>query len=103
MKTSILKSLTALFFYGCTQHPMDGPGRGWVHMMGYGGYGGILMWLLLILIAGVIIYFAVSRSRNPRDPADSAEESPIEILKRRYASGEISEGEFVRMKKELDR
>jgi len=26
-------------------------------MMGYGGYGGIFMWIILIVIAVVIIYF----------------------------------------------
>jgi putative membrane protein len=103
MKAGILRLLTVLFFYGCTQYPMDGSGRGWGHMMGYGGYGGIFIWLILILIAGVIIYVAVNRSRGAGGRESSAKESPIEILKRRYASGEISEAEFTRMKKELER
>ena len=103
MKITILKLvLPALSFYGCSQYPMDRSGRGWGHMMGYGGYGGIFMWLIFILIAGVIIYFAVNRSKGTGKPAGSPEESPIEILKRRYANGEISREEFNRMKKELE-
>jgi putative membrane protein len=103
MRTTILKLvLPAVHFYGCAQYPMDGSGRGWGHMMGYGGYGGIFMWLILILIAGVIIYFAVNRSKGTGKPVGSPEESPIEILKRRYANGEISREEFNRMKKELE-
>jgi len=103
MRTTILKLvLPAVYFYGCAQYPMNRSGSGWGHMMGYGGYGGIFMWLILILIAGVIIYFAVNRSKGTGNPAGSPEESPIEILKRRYANGEISREEFNRMKKELE-
>jgi putative membrane protein len=103
MKTTILKLvLPAFYFYGCDQYPMDRSGRGWSHMMGYGGYGGIFMWLILILIAGVIIYLAVNRSKGTGSPEGSKKESPIEILKRRYANGEISREEFNKMKKELE-
>jgi putative membrane protein len=103
MKTTIFKLvLPALYFYGCAQYPMDRSGRGWDHMMGYGGYGGIFMWLIFILIAGVIIYFAVNRSKGTGSPGGSPEESAIEILKRRYANGEISREEFNKMKKELE-
>jgi putative membrane protein len=95
-------TVSIILFAGCTQYPMDGPRRGWGHMMGYGGYGGIFMWLILILIAGVIIYFVVNGSKRPANPADSTKESPMEILKRRYASGEISKEEFDRLKKDIE-
>jgi putative membrane protein len=102
MRSKIFKLVIPALFYGCAQYPMDGSQRGWGHMMGYGGYGGIFMWLILILIAGIIIYFAVNRNKSAGDPGAAANESAIEILKRRYARGEVSREEFIRMKKELE-
>lgn len=75
---------------------------GWGHMMGYGGYGGMIMWLILILIAGVVIYFIFNWSKRTGNLADSTRETPTEILKRRYASGAISKEEFDRLKKEIE-
>ena len=66
MKTRLLiLPILQLLFFGCTQRPMDRSMGGWGHMMGYGGYGGMFMWLILIIIAGVIIYFAINRSKKP--------------------------------------
>lgn len=60
------------------------------------------MWLILILIAGVVIYFVFNRSKKTGKPVDSTRETPTEILKRRYANGEISKEEFDRLKKEIE-
>jgi len=95
-------TVLTILFSGCTRYPMDGPRRGWGHMMGYGGYGGIFMWLVLILIAGVVIYFVVNWSKGAKNPADSTREGPTDILKRRYANGEISKEEFDRLKKDIE-
>ena len=100
-KLLTLAVLTVLFL-GCLQHPMDNSTRGLGHMMGYDGYGGMFMWLLLILIAGVVIYFVINRSKRTGNLSDSTKESPTEILKRRYANGEISKEEFDRLKKEIE-
>ena len=71
-------------------------------MMGYGGYGGMFMWLILILFAGVVIYVVFNRSKRTGNPTDSTRESPTEILKRRYAKGEITRKEFDRLKKDIE-
>ena len=71
-------------------------------MMGYGGYGGMFMWLIWIIIAAVIIYFVFNLSKRNERPIDSEKESPTEILKRRYAKGEITKEEFDRIKKEIE-
>jgi putative membrane protein len=76
--------------------------RGWDHMMGYGSYGGMLMWVILIIIAGVIIYFVIERSKKSGNLEGSTRESPMEILKMRYAKGEITKEEFDRIKKEIE-
>jgi putative membrane protein len=87
---------------GCTHWPVDQFGRGWDHMMGYGGYGGMFMWLIWIVIAAVIIYFVFNLSKRNGKSIDSENESPIEILKRRYAKGEITKEEFDRIKREIE-
>lgn len=73
-------------------------------MMGYyGGFGllgglgmgiGMILWIVLI---AVVIWAAISffsSGANGANGARRADESPLEILKRRYARGEISEAEF---------
>ncbi len=103
MKTSrsvVSTAIIALFFSGCTQRPMNGFPQGSGHMMGYGG--GMFMWLFWIFIVGVIAYFVFDRRKHNQNVKDSSVESPIEILKKRYARGEITKEEFDRLKKELE-
>jgi len=106
MMTKILMFLQSvvltLLFFGCAQQPVDGSMGGWNHMMGYGGYGGMYMWLVLIIIAGVVVYFIFQQNKKNRDLEDPARESPMEILKRRYAKGEITKEEFERLKEEIE-
>ncbi|HOO89224.1 MAG TPA: SHOCT domain-containing protein [Syntrophales bacterium] len=68
---------------------------GWGHMMG-SGFGGIVMWILL-LIAVVLIVYALMRTLK-----GGAEETPLDVLKKRYAKGEISKEQFDGMKKDLE-
>ncbi len=66
------------------------------------GMGGMAMWMLLWGVVGlVLIGFAVfgivvmvRRGDRDRDRIPGAE-SPDEVLKRRYAAGEIGEDEFL--------
>lgn len=103
MKIKLLTlAVLTVFFLGCPQSPMDSPARGWGHMMGYGSYGGMFMWLILIIIAGIVIYFIFSQGKRTGGPADPTQENPVEILRRRYANGEISKEEFDRIKKDLE-
>ncbi len=72
----------------------------WDHMQGYGGGGFwfgwlfmVLFWVLVILgIFAVIKYLMAGTRRN----------SAQDILKERYARGEITRDEFDRMRKELE-
>ncbi|TKB23753.1 SHOCT domain-containing protein [Desulfopila sp. IMCC35006] len=79
---------------------MNGFPQGSGHMMGYGG--GMYMWLFWIFIVGVIAYFVLDRIKHNQNAQDSSGESPTEILKKRYARGEITKEEFDRIKKELE-
>ncbi|MGB8426908.1 MAG: SHOCT domain-containing protein [Desulfobacterales bacterium] len=95
-------AFSATVFLGCVQRPMDGSVGGWNHMMGYGGYGGMFMWLILLILVGVVIYFVFERSKRAGTPDAFPRESPIDILKRRYAGGEITKEEFDRLKREIE-
>jgi putative membrane protein len=82
------------------------PGGG---MMGWGGYGygmGIFGWLFMLLFWGLIIVGLVLLVRWLWDqgrPAGGSGvgEAPLDILKRRYARGEITKEDYDRMKQDL--
>jgi putative membrane protein len=76
-----------------------GGGGGWGHMMYY-GYGGGFMWILFIIIIGVLIYLGFQYTKTKGGTGVSGE-TPLDILKKRYAKGELTKDEFDRMKKEL--
>jgi putative membrane protein len=80
------------------------PMCGWEprHMMNYGfGYGGMFMWIIFLIVLGVVIYFIVQTLKS-KNVAGLAQDTPLDILKRRYAKGEITKEEFDRMKKEVE-
>ena len=95
MITSLLVSCTGEGYYG-----RQGPG-GWRPMMHYGfGYGGMFMWIIFLIVIGLLIYFIV-QAQKTKGQTSTQNESPLDILKRRYAKGEIANEEYERMKKEL--
>jgi len=65
------------------------------------GYGGILMWILFLILITVIIYLIIQATKT-RGLVASTAETPLEILKKRYAKGEITKQEFEKMKKDLE-
>ncbi len=75
-----------------------------MHFNGLWGIGGpIIMMIFGALFIGVLIYFAVIYSRNSssRFSRDTGEETAMEILKKRFAKGEISKDEYESMKNSL--
>jgi putative membrane protein len=62
--------------------------------------GGILMFLFWGVIIGGVALLVVGLARQGTQRVDRGE-SPLDILKRRYASGEIDPEEFQRMKELL--
>lgn len=75
---------------------MWGPGYG------IGGPFGMALTLLFgsaILAGGVYLFGALLRRRGPAPPP--AAETALEVLKRRYAAGEIGSDDFARIKRDL--
>jgi putative membrane protein len=76
--------------------------HGWGSMMHYGfGYGGMFMWIIFLIVIGLLIYLIVKAQKTKGQPP-TQNETPLDILKRRYAKGEIAREEFERMKKDLE-
>ncbi len=64
--------------------------NGWSYMMGFG-------WIGLILLLVLLVYVVKSTQNKNKEP------SAKDILDKRYASGEISDEEYVRMKENLEK
>ncbi len=65
-----------------------GMGFGWIFM--------ILFWILVILGIVFLVRLVLEAQKNKQSP-----ESPIDILKKRYAKGEITKEEFQNMKNDI--
>jgi putative membrane protein len=68
--------------------------------MGYYGYGGHVMGFLIIILLIVVIYLAV-RNSHIRHHGSTLVDTPIDILKKRYAQGEITREQYEAMKQDL--
>lgn len=68
------------------------------HMMGYGG--GLIMWLLVLIVAAVVIYAFWQLARS-RGQDGTSRETPLDILKKRFARGETTAEEFEEKKRQL--
>ncbi|MBL3591201.1 MAG: SHOCT domain-containing protein [gamma proteobacterium endosymbiont of Lamellibrachia anaximandri] len=72
-------------------------------MMGNGfamGFGGGFMWLFWILLI-VAIVWAVKAAGGSRENPPEKQKSALDILKERYARGEIDQDEFEQKRKVL--
>jgi len=81
-------------------NPMMGYG-GWNNIMGWGGFG-ILAWIPMLLFWVVLILGVIALIRYLGGSGFSKNsKTPLDILKERYAKGEIDKKEFEEMKKDL--
>jgi len=69
-------------------------------MMMWGG-GSMFMGLLFLLIIGVAIYFIIQAETSKKSEDISNVVTPLELLKIRYAKGEIVKEEYDRIRKDL--
>ena len=70
------------------------------HMWWGGGFLMMILWTILI-IALLIWVIRMIQGRGSGPGWRTGSETPMEILKKRYARGEINKEEFDRMKKDL--
>ncbi len=73
-------------------------------MIGYGDFGwmGGFGWFVMLLVWAVVIALVVWGAGSLLRARDRASEpTPLEILKRRYAAGEITATEFEQAKRAL--
>jgi putative membrane protein len=83
-------------------NPMMGYGgwNNWNNMMSWGGFGFgwifmIVFWMLIVLgVVALVRYLGGAKQ-------SSAGKTPLDILKERYAKGEINKKEFEEMKKDI--
>jgi putative membrane protein len=70
------------------------------NMFGFGAFWMIIIWIIIIVALVLLIKSLVGKgSSGSGEKSDGP--SAMEILKRRYASGEISKEEFEQKKKDL--
>jgi putative membrane protein len=91
--------LSSPFVFACAQGPNGPMGYGG-HMMGY-GYGGGFMWLILLVFVAIGIYFLLQFKKS-KGSESSTIETPLDILKKRYANGEIDKEEFERRRSDVE-
>lgn len=73
------------------------------YMMPYYGYGWMLLGLVfMVLFWAAVILLILWLYRQLRGGAPATDESALDILKKRYAKGEITGEEFERMKRDLE-
>jgi putative membrane protein len=85
------------------------PGENWQegygHMMwggGYGIFGGLMMILFWVIVIALIV-FAVKWFNDNQGGGNRGKRDALEILRERFASGEIDEEEFDRRRKALEK
>lgn len=74
-----------------------GWGGGWV----LGGLAMFLFWGLIVLVI-VLAVRAAARSSSNAEVRGGVGEKPLDILRRRYAAGEISREQFEQMRRDLE-
>jgi putative membrane protein len=77
-------------------------------MMGGGWFIGLIVLVLILLLVGggiaAVVWFVAQSSRSPGEGSGQAprrESEALEVLRRRYAAGEIDREEFQRMREEI--
>lgn len=75
-----------------------GPGAGWGGHM-YMPFGGL--WLVLLLVIGGLLVWMFLRGAARRGPARD-DRTPLELLKERYARGEIDREAYLLIKRDLE-
>jgi putative membrane protein len=91
----LLLILLILLFFSAADH---GHMWGWENRMDF-AHGGSYMWIILLIIIGVVVYLII---QNTKSKTDSDKETPLDIIKKRFAKGEITKEQYEEIKKKLE-
>lgn len=72
-----------------------------MHEFGY-GWGMGFVWIIGIIILLIILWLAFKIFRSNSEQSSISQKTPLDILKERYAKGEIDKEEFEQRKKDLE-
>ncbi len=101
MKRIFMISIMILFLTSVYGYTQMGPGMmNWGYGMGL-GWSIIMMAFWIAVIAGIIFLIRWVVLSTDRRRENNGEDSALEILKQRYAKGEINKEEFMEKKKDL--
>ncbi len=79
---------------------MSGRGWGWGLTMGLGGIAMLAFWGALIV--GIVLVVR-KVDGGATDSGGTTPESPVDILRRRYAAGELAREQYEHMRQDLER
>ncbi len=67
-------------------------------------FGGMWFgWIFWIILIALVVWLFVNQNNKNKQPFNNPQsESPLDILKKRYAKGEITKEQFDQMKKDLE-
>jgi putative membrane protein len=94
--TALPAPALAQYHDGWPMMPMHRWGMGWLWML-----MGIAFWILIVLALAYLVKYLVQITRRGEGPTAAAPGSALDILKERYARGEINREEFQSRKKDL--
>ena len=66
-----------------------------------GIFGMGFIWIIWVIVIAAVVWFVYQFKSNNPNHFNTSVETPLDIIKRRYANGEISKEEFDNMKKDL--
>lgn len=70
------------------------------HMMG--GWWMWVLWLGGFILLVLMVYLLLSGLRSGGRPVEPPPETPLDIVKKRYAKGEITREQYEQMKKDIE-
>lgn len=68
----------------------------WGHM-----WGGPIVWILFLIIIVLVVIVILNRGKSAPE-RNKLQETALDILKKRYARGEITKEEYEQMKEEIN-
>jgi putative membrane protein len=109
MKKALRTFITAVYLSEASYAFAQGPGGGYGMGPGMMGWGYGMGWFMSVImvgfwiavIAGVVLLVRWVVSVVEKDRGPQPQETALDILKRRYAQGEITKEEYEKIKKDI--